>query len=52
MRIRLSVELRIERATAETEEGPSGTESMIIHQDQPRYVGFVREDHLPSDAAP
>ena len=44
MRLRLSVELKITRKPEpQTEpqlDAPQGAESMVIHQDQPKYVGF------------
>lgn len=46
MRIRFSLELRIspEPKTEPEVKGPEGAESMIIHQDQPRYTGFLAEE--------
>lgn len=51
MRFRLSLELRIQREQEETpdEPQPEGSEAMVIHQDQPRYIGFRREDEISGE---
>lgn len=51
MRIRLSLELSVERKQqdAPVAEGPAGTESLVIHQDQPRFIGFRPEQQRPTE---
>ena len=51
MRLRLTIELRAvrDRDPQPQPEGPQGTESMIIHQDQPRYIGFRTEQENTDD---
>lgn len=41
MKLRLPFELRFHRHPKPTPDGPQGVESLVIHQDQPRYVGFA-----------
>lgn len=40
MKIRLAITLSVTPDRPDEPEGPSGTESLVIHQDQQRYVGF------------
>ena len=51
VRIRLSLELSVERKQqdAPVAEGPAGTESLVIHQDQPRFIGFRPEQQRPTE---
>lgn len=51
MRFRLSFELRVQREPKiePDEPQPEGSEAMVIHQDQPRYIGFRREDEISGE---
>ena len=44
MKISLSFELHVTRKEPPPEEPqPQGAESMVVHQDQPRFIGFRPE---------